>query len=180
MFGPGIGRVQHGVAERGGQLRQLDRQLREPLPRRIVQRDTGQREIAQHMLHRRTVRFGQPGELRRPGQRDQHVIKRAVLHHLQMVFDQPLLPGGKGFAQFGRVGHPVQMRYGGPDRRDSGFRALQRHPALREGGGSLLHDPGHDRLMIGNYPIERGRDVIGPDFPEARQCQRVEQGIGHL
>ncbi len=131
------------------------------------------------MLDRRAIRLAQRGELRRRGQRGQYVVERTVLHHLQMVLDQTRLPRRMGLTQLGRVGDCLQMRHRRPQARDRGVRALQRHPCLGKAGRPGLHDMRHRRAVIGQQSVERGGDLVGPDFAEMRQRQRVEQRVRH-
>ena len=179
MLEPGVGRIEHGVAECGRQVRQFDRDRRKARALRCLQRDACQGEIADPMLDGGAIRVCQRREFRCCGERDQHCIHRLVLHHLEAVFDQSFLPGHESGAQFGRVGDSVQVRNRRPDRRDSSVRTLERQPCLGKAARLRRNDAFNHRAMVGNDLVERGRNVLRPDIAETRQVQRVEQRVRH-
>jgi hypothetical protein len=112
------------------------------------------------MLDSGAIGSGQAGEIGRPGQCNQHVVKRLVLHDLKLVLDQTHLSGGIGSAQFGRIGDTMEMRDGRPYARNRGLGAFQRHPRIGKTGRTGLDDPGNDRTVFGNRLVERRCDLL--------------------
>ena len=82
-------------------------------------------------------------------------------------------------AQFGGVGHRVQMGNHAPDAADALGGVGQALDGVEPGGFRLRLNGGNRSAGIGNGALHSGTDVFGADAVETRLAAKVKKGVFH-
>ena len=172
-FLKGFRRVQHGVGERGGQLREFLLNFVKPRFGRPIQRHAAQREIAQLVVDQAALGGGEGG----PGggvgfERGQRVAQRARLREAQRESDALGLHLVHGGAEFFGIADGFQV----VDRAPRGGKAVAEafdgfHDARPRRRGGRLERVQAGR-QVGQERADAGHDVAGLDA--------VKGGVGRV
>ncbi len=181
QLAPALGRVQHVVAEAGGELGEAGLDFAVALLRLGGQTDAGEAEVTQGVLDLLALGIVQAREVIALEQRQIGLVKPLVLADIGLEFGEQRQAGVMSRAQRLAVLHGVEVADGGPDPRQAVVDLLQRRDQAVPGMGLLLGQHILNLLFAIGDGLRHGRlYLIGLDLAEGRQRVHCQQRVSHL